>query len=76
MKKIILSCFLALSTLSQAQIQTPAASAHATLTQTVGLTEVTVDYSRPNRRGREIVGNLVPYGKIWRTGANATTKFT
>lgn len=76
MKKIILSCFLALSALTQAQIQTPAASAHATLTQTVGLTEVSVDYSRPNRRGREIVGNLVPYGKIWRTGANATTKFT
>ena len=76
MKKIILSCFLALGALAQAQIQTPAASPHATLTQTVGLTEVSVDYSRPNMRGREIFGELIPYGRLWRTGANATTKFT
>ena len=76
MKRILFFCFLALGSFAQAQIQTPAASPHATLSQTVGLTEVSVDYSRPNMRGREIFGELLPYGTIWRTGANATTKFT
>jgi tetratricopeptide (TPR) repeat protein len=52
----------------------PDASQHATITQRVGLTDVTVDYSRPGIRGREIFGGLVPYGKVWRTGANASTK--
>ena len=75
MKKIILGCFIAFGLTAQAQIQTPAASPHSELEQVVGLTNVTIDYSRPNMRGREIFGNLVPYGKIWRTGANATTKF-
>ena len=75
MKKIMLVCFIAFSLATQAQIQTPSASSHAMMEQVVGLTTVKVDYSRPNMRGREIFGNLVPYGKIWRTGANATTKF-
>ena len=72
----MLVCFIAFSLATQAQIQTPSASSHAMMEQVVGLTTVKVDYSRPNMRGREIFGNLVPYGKIWRTGANATTKFT
>lgn len=76
MKKIMLVCFIAFSLATQAQIQTPSASSHAMMEQVVGLTTVKVDYSRPNMRGREVFGNLVPYGKIWRTGANATTKFT
>ena len=42
--------------------------------QRVGLTDVEVDYSRPNKNDREIFGGLVPYGKLWRTGANAVTK--
>ena len=75
MKRILLACFIALGFSTQAQIQTPAASAHASLEQTVGLTTVKVDYSRPNMRGREIFGSMIPYGSIWRTGANATTKF-
>ncbi|WP_405328660.1 DUF2911 domain-containing protein [Leeuwenhoekiella sp. LLG6367-2.1] len=76
MKKIMLVCFIAFSLATQAQIQTPSASSHAMMEQVVGLTTVKVDYSRPNMRGREVFENLVPYGKIWRTGANATTKFT
>ncbi len=72
----MLVCFIAFSLATQAQIQTPSASSHAMMEQVVGLTTVKVDYSRPNMRGREVFGNLVPYGKIWRTGANATTKFT
>lgn len=57
----------------QAQINTPAPSPSSKMTQTVGLTEVTVDYSRPSMRGRTIFGDLVPYGKLWRTGANGYT---
>ncbi len=56
------------------EFQFPAASQHATLTQRVGLTDVSIDYSRPDKRGREIFGGLVPYGKVWRTGANQPSK--
>jgi len=56
------------------KIEFPAASQGAVVKQRVGLTDVEVDYSRPNKNGREIFGGLVPYGKLWRTGANAVTK--
>jgi len=56
------------------KIEFPAASQHSNVKQRVGLTDVEVDYSRPNKNGREIFGGLVPYGKLWRTGANAVTK--
>ena len=60
----------------QAQIQTPQPSPASKVHQTIGLSEVSVEYSRPAVRGRTIFGDLVPYGKIWRTGANMRTKFT
>jgi len=56
-----------------AQIQTPAASPLATVSQQVGLTKVTVEYSRPSAKGRKIFGDLVPFDKVWRTGANKIT---
>ncbi|MGC2625969.1 MAG: DUF2911 domain-containing protein [Candidatus Udaeobacter sp.] len=56
------------------KIEFPAPSQHSVVKQRVGLTDVEVDYSRPNKNGREIFGGLVPYGKLWRTGANAVTK--
>ena len=56
------------------KIEFPAASQHSTVKQRVGLTDVEIDYSRPNKNNREIFGGLVPYGKLWRTGANAVTK--
>jgi len=59
-----------------AQIQTPAPSPAAKVEQVVGLTDVSIEYSRPGMRGRTIFGDLVPYGKVWRTGANARTKVT
>lgn len=59
-----------------AQIKTPAPSPSAKLEQVVGLTDVSLEYSRPNMRGRTIFGGLVPYDKIWRTGANARTKIS
>lgn len=60
----------------QAQIQTPQPSPAAKVDQTIGLSEVSVEYSRPAKRDRVIFGDLVPYGKIWRTGANMRTKFS
>lgn len=76
MKKLLLACFLAAGISVQAQIETPQPSPSAKLTQTVGLTEVSVEYSRPAKKGRKIFGDLVPYGQLWRTGANANTKIT
>lgn len=60
----------------QAQIKTPAPSPSSTISQAIGLTDVSVDYSRPAMRGRAIYGDLVPYGKVWRTGANMRTKIS
>lgn len=59
-----------------AQIELPAPSPTATFTQKVGLTEVTINYSRPSMKGRTIYGDLVPFDKLWRTGANMATKLT
>ena len=56
------------------KIQFPDISQRGVVKQRVGLTDVEIDYSRPNKNDREIFGGLVPYGKLWRTGANATTK--
>ncbi|MGB2153675.1 MAG: DUF2911 domain-containing protein, partial [Flavobacteriaceae bacterium] len=57
----------------QAQVKTPMPSPKATNQQVVGLTNVTVEYSRPGVKGRKIFGELVPFGKLWRTGANQNT---
>lgn len=83
MKKILFSlCTIGLVALfmvsAQAQIKTPSASPGAKFTQTVGLADVTIEYSRPSVKGRTIFAadGLVPYGKLWRTGANQATKIT
>ena len=77
MKKIIfvLATIIA-NFVIHAQVKTPQPSPHSTLTQVVGLTDVTVDYSRPSAKGRTIFGDLVSFGKLWRTGANANTTVT
>jgi hypothetical protein len=77
MKKIILSLFvLVLTYATNAQIETPAPSPSQKIEQRVGLTDITVAYSRPSVKGRKIFGGLEQYGKVWRTGANARTKIT
>jgi hypothetical protein len=58
------------------QIEFPAPSPAATFKQQVGITDISVEYSRPSMRGRKIFGGLVPYGEVWRTGANSATKIT
>lgn len=73
---IVLGALYCMPLVASAQIRTPAASPTATLTQQVGLTDVKITYSRPSTRGRIIFGGLVPYGEIWRTGANSATKIS
>lgn len=74
MKQIITFAVIFLTTITvNAQIKTPSASPSATISQSVGLAKVTIDYSRPSAKGRRIFGDLVPFGKIWRTGANKIT---
>jgi len=58
------------------KITTPQPSPKATVEQRVGLTDISIEYSRPGVRGRTIFGDLVPFGKTWRTGANSNTKVT
>ncbi|UZD23788.1 DUF2911 domain-containing protein [Algoriphagus halophytocola] len=79
MKQLITLCMLLLLSFSFStaqQIQMPQASPSARITQKVGLTDVTVDYSRPSTKDRKIFGELVPFGNIWRTGANGATTLT
>jgi hypothetical protein len=56
-----------------AQVKTPAPSPSGKVNQVVGLTDVEVVYSRPSMKGRTIFGDLVPFGKVWRAGANANS---
>jgi hypothetical protein len=58
---------------SAAELTLPRASQKSQVMQTVGLTDVTIVYSRPGVKGRVIWGGLVPYDKVWRTGANEAT---
>jgi hypothetical protein len=77
MKKLIVVLSLMLvATTAMAQIEAPQPSPSAKAMQTVGLTEVTLEYSRPAKRGRAIFGELVPFDKLWRTGANSNSMIT
>ncbi|WP_340154406.1 DUF2911 domain-containing protein [uncultured Winogradskyella sp.] len=77
MKKLVLFTFaLTLMFSVNAQIETPQPSPAAKLEQVVGLTDVAIEYSRPAMNGRTIFGDLVPYGKLWRAGANKNTMVT
>lgn len=81
MKKFLtplsIGAFLLLSYTSQAQLETPAPSPASTVTSKVGMTEIKIEYSRPAMKGRKIFGgDVVPFGELWRTGANSATKVT
>ncbi|MFQ5446431.1 MAG: DUF2911 domain-containing protein [Saprospiraceae bacterium] len=80
MKKVLLTLttlmVLAVFQTASAQIKTPAPSPFCKLTQTAGLTDITVEYSRPGVKGRTIFGGLLPWGELWRTGANKNTTVT
>ena len=76
MRAFIFTILLFVGCLGFSQINTPRFSPATEIKQMVGLTEIEVKYSRPSMRGREIFGNLVPYDKIWRTGADNSTKIS
>ena len=74
---IFVACALLCSTaFSQNNLKVPAPSPATTIKQDFALSSVEVNYSRPSVKGRKIFGDLVPYGKVWRTGANAATTIT
>jgi uncharacterized protein YdeI (BOF family) len=77
MKKVVVLLLALISTGVVAQgIKTPAPSPTQTIKQDFALSSIEITYSRPAAKGRKIFGDLVPFGKIWRTGANAATKVT
>ena len=76
MRAIIFTLLLFTVNLSFSQINTPRVSPASEVEQMVGLTKIEIEYSRPSMRGREVFGNLVPFGKVWRTGADNSTKIS
>ena len=74
MKKILIVLAMMIANyVTEAQVKTPQPSPKSTITQVVGLTNVEIVYSRPSAKGRDVFNNLVPFGKLWRTGANENT---
>ena len=72
-------CLLLAPTLCNAQstqLDLPLQSQHAVVTQRIGVTDITINYHRPLANDRKVWGGLVPYGKVWRTGANENTTIT
>jgi len=72
----IISCSFLLLNLNAQNLKVPTLSPASEIKQEVGLTNIQLSYARPSAKGRAVMGNLVPYGEIWRTGANASTKLT
>ncbi|MFC2109752.1 DUF2911 domain-containing protein [Bacteroidota bacterium] len=75
-KQLLFLCAFVLTIGMSAQVVTPQPSPFSRVEQKVGLTDVTIEYSRPGVKGRTIFGDLVPFGKLWRTGANKNTTIT
>jgi Protein of unknown function (DUF2911) len=75
---LALSCLASIGSIAAAQAvpEVPQPSPHARIEQRVGITDVTLDYSSPGVKGRKIWGEVVPYDKTWRAGANQPTKLT
>ncbi len=65
-----------IASFANGQISKPSLSPRIKTEQKVGMVNVTLDYGQPNKQNRKIFGGLIPYNKLWRTGANASTKIT
>ena len=77
LRKLLLCAFICIAAFGvNAQLKTPAPSPTQTIKQDFGLSSVELSYSRPGMKGRKVFGDLVPYGKVWRTGANSATTLT
>ena len=75
-KTFLFACLLAFAITTEAQLKTPAPSSTQNIKQDFGLGSIELSYSRPNIKGRKVFGDLVPFGKVWRTGANQATTLT
>jgi hypothetical protein len=79
---ILITIFLLLVSIASAQapepqqLRVPTLSPQAEITQEVALSQIKLSYARPGAKGRKVFGDLVPFGEVWRTGANASTKLT
>jgi len=73
---LLAALFVPTNNILAQEFETPRPSPNATVSQTVGITHVSIDYSSPGVKGRQIWGELVPYNEIWRTGANEVTSIT
>ena len=76
MSFLLLSAMLITVGVSAQQLKVPAPSPLQTIKQVFALSDISIEYSRPGVKGRTVFGDLVPYGKVWRTGANSATKIT
>ncbi len=76
MKRLLITALLAISVSAYSQFTLPAASPRQKVEQQFSMSKITVDYGRPGVKGRKIFGDLVPFGKVWRAGANSSTKIT
>lgn len=76
MKKLLATVLLSFSLLGFSQYNVPTASPREKVEQQFSMTKISVDYSRPGAKGRKVFGELVPFGKVWRAGANSATKIT
>lgn len=70
---LLIAQFLLIYLPVEAQLQMPQASPPSKISQLMGLTQINLEYSRPSMRDRKVFGQLVQYGEVWRTGANAAT---
>jgi Protein of unknown function (DUF2911) len=69
-------CYAQTATGETLMLDLPRQSQHAVITQRIGITDITINYHRPLANGREIWGKVVPYGQVWRAGANENTIIT
>ena len=78
MKNLFLLFFVFVAVQTNAQVKMPSLSPMQSFSQDFGMGNIEVKYSRPSMRGRKVFGDLLPYGELWRTGANGATtiKFT
>lgn len=74
MKTFLTLCLITITAISTAQLRTPAPSPTQTIKQDFGISSIELVYSRPGMKGRKIFGDLVPWNKVWRTGANSATR--
>jgi hypothetical protein len=73
---LLLAVFAELGAAQSFTLDLPRQSQHAVITQRIGITDITVNYHRPLVAGRKVWGGLVPYGEVWRSGANENTTIT